>query len=71
MPKSVLINRVKVISRMAENRITGEELAEMAGVSRSSVQKMRSGGTVWRTTANHVARALGVDVTEIMEEMKQ
>ena len=66
MPKSVQIDRVKVISRMAENFVTGEELAELAGVSRSSVQKMRSGGFVWRTTATHVARALGVPVEAIV-----
>lgn len=71
MAMSVQINRIKIISKMAENRITGEELAALAGVSRSSIQKMRSGGAVWRTTAAHVARALGVDVSEILEEAKQ
>lgn len=66
MPKSVLIDRIKVISKMAENRVTGEELAELAGVSRSSIQKMRKGGNVWRTTATHVARALGVSIESIV-----
>lgn len=66
MPKSVPIDRIKVISKMAENRVTGEELAELAGVSRSSVQKMRNGGNVWRTTATHVARALRVPVESIV-----
>ena len=48
--------------------LTGEELAQKAGVGRSAVVKMRKGQPVWRTTAGHVAAALGVDVTEIIEE---
>ena len=52
---------------MARVDITGEELAQKAGVGRSAVIKMRKGQAVWRTTAQHVARALGVDVAELLE----
>lgn len=50
MSKSVTVDRVKVIAEMARQNITGEELAQKAGVGRSAVQKMRKGQAVWRTT---------------------
>ena len=67
MAKSIVVDRVKVIAQMARLDITGEELAQKAGVGRSAVIKMRKGQAVWRTTAQHVARALGVDVAELLE----
>lgn len=67
MAKSVSADRVKVVAQMARLGITGEELAQKAGVGRSAVIKMRQGRAVWRTTAQHVARALGVDVAELLE----
>lgn len=68
MSKSVTVDRVKVIAEMARQNITGEELAQKAGVGRSAVQKMRKGQAVWRTTAGHVANALGVSVESLMEQ---
>ena len=35
MSKSVTVDRVKVIAEMARQNITGEELAQKAGVGRS------------------------------------
>ena len=49
--------------------LTGEELAQKAGVGRSAVIKMRKGQPVWRTTAGHVAAALGVTVDDLKEEV--
>ena len=68
MSKSIIVDRIRIISEMAQQGLTGEELAQLAGVGRSAIVKMRQGKAVWRTTASHVARALGVDVTEIMED---
>lgn len=62
MSKSIVVDRVKVITEMARQNLTGEELAQKAGVGRSAVVKMRKGQPVWRTTAGHVAAALGVSV---------
>ena len=58
MSKSIVVDRVKVIAEMARQNLTGEELAQKAGVGRSAVIKMRKGQPVWRTTAGHVARIL-------------
>lgn len=62
MSKSIIVDRVKVIAEMARQNLTTEELSLKAGVGRSAVIKMRKGQPVWRTTAGHVAAALGVSV---------
>ena len=68
MSKSVIVDRVKVIAEMARQNITGEELAQKAGVGRNAVIKMRKGQPVWSTTAGHVANALGVSVESLIEQ---
>lgn len=67
MAKSIVVDRVKVIAEMARQNMTGEELAQKAGVGNSAIWKMRQGKPVWRTTAGHVAAALGVTVEELKE----
>jgi transcriptional regulator with XRE-family HTH domain len=67
MAKSVTVDRVKFIAEMARQKITGAELSQKAGVGSCSVQKMRAGKSVWRTTAQHVAGALGVPLEDLMD----
>ena len=66
MAKTVTVDRVKVIAEMARQNLTGEELAQKAGTGNSAIYKMRKGLPVWRTTAQHVANALGVSVESLM-----
>lgn len=68
MAKSIIVDRMKVITEMARQNMTGEELAQKAGVGRQAVWKMRKGQPVWRTTAGHVAAALGVSVDDLKED---
>lgn len=68
MAKSITVDRIKVISEMARQDMTGEELAQKAGVGRSAVIKMRKGQAVWSTTATHVARALGMNLEDLKED---
>ena len=68
MAKSIIVDRVKVITEMARQNLTSEELSQKAGVGRPAVWKMRKGQPVWRTTAGHVASALGVTVEELKED---
>lgn len=65
------IDRVKLIAEMARRDVTSTRLAEAAGVSRVTVSALRCGKTCTAETAGKIARALGVDVSEIMEEVKQ
>ena len=38
MSKSIVVDRVKIIAEMARQNLTGEELAQKAGVGRSCYQ---------------------------------
>ena len=64
MSKSITVDRVKVVAEMARQNLTTEELSLKAGVGRNAIWKMRKGQPVWRTTAGHVAAALGVTVDD-------
>ena len=65
MAKSIILDRVAVIAEMARQDLTTEELGRKAGVGRSAVQKARAGGAMWRTTAGHIADALGVPLESL------
>lgn len=66
MAKSITVDRVKMIAEMARQNLTCEELAQKAGVGRQAIWKMRKGQPVWRTTAGHVAAALGVPLENLL-----
>ena len=68
MARSIIVDRVKFIAEMARKDVTGEELARKAGVGSAAIWKMRKGRPVWRTTAGHVANALGVSVDDLKED---
>ena len=65
------IDRVKLISEMARQDLKVKELAELAGLSRLTVTAVRGGKSCSQNTALSIARALGIDVTEIIEEVKR
>lgn len=67
MSKSIVVDRVKFIAEMARQNLTAEELSQKAGVGRQAIWKMRQSKPVWRTTAGHVANALGVSVDDLKE----
>ena len=68
MSKSVAVDRVKFVAEMTRQDITGVELCVKAGVGRSAIQTMRRGRPVWRTTAQHVARALNVPLESLLPD---
>lgn len=65
------IDRVKLIAEMARRNITSIRLAELSGISRVTVSALRCGKACTPETASKIARALGVDLAEIMEDSKQ
>ncbi|HJC73324.1 MAG TPA: helix-turn-helix transcriptional regulator [Candidatus Ruthenibacterium merdavium] len=65
------IDRIKLISEMAIQEIKVGELSEKAGVSRVTISAMRSGKSCTKNSAIHVARALGVDVEELLEQPRK
>ena len=62
------IDRVKLIAEMAKQRMTVKELTEKAEVSRCTVSGIRSGKSCSNLAGKAIARALGVDITELLED---
>lgn len=65
MGRSITLDRVAVIAEMARQDLTTEELSRKACVGRSAVSKARIGQSMWRTTAGHIADALGVPLESL------
>lgn len=61
------ISKSKVRLAMARACISTAELTEAAGMPRPTVCKALSGVSVRPETIGKIAKALGVDVTEILE----
>ena len=58
----IRINQEKFAAALARLDITGNELAEQTGLSRSTITAIRSGKSVNRETAQKVASVLGVEI---------
>lgn len=61
------LDRVKLIAEMARQGISAKELAVKSGVSRCTITSMRCGKSCSTNSATCIARALGMDVEELME----
>lgn len=53
---------------LAERLMSKTDLADLCGVSRQNVSTIMTRGTCLPKTAGKIAKGLGVDVTEIMED---
>lgn len=65
------IDRFKFTTLLMERELTQKELAEKAGISRASVSYIKCGKSCSETVGNAIAKALSVDVTEILENEKE
>ena len=61
-------NKDKIKLTMARRCMSTAELTEVAQMPRATVIKVTSGREVKPATIGRIAQALGVDVTEIMED---
>ena len=68
MGKSITLDNVAVVAEMCRQDLTIDELSRRAGVGRCAIWKVRQSKPVWRTTAGHVANALGVSVDDLKED---
>lgn len=64
------IDRLKLIAEMARADLNGKQLGELAGISRVTVSSVKGGKSCNEETASKIARALGVDVEELLEVKK-
>lgn len=62
------LDRFKLTTLMMQKELTQKELAEKAGISRSTVNYIKSGKSCSVAVGNAIAKTLGVDVTEILEK---
>ena len=62
------INKEKVSLIMAEQALYQKDLAEKAKMSRGNLSTIINGKNCQPRTAYKIAKALGVDVVEILEE---
>ncbi len=61
------IDRFKLTMELMRQDMTQTQLAEKAGVSRVTVNGIKSGRSCSDEVGKKIAKALGVDVTEIIE----
>ncbi len=61
------IDRIKLVTELAKRDMTAKHLAELSGLSRATVSNVKSGKSCTDEVGQKIAKALGVDVTEIME----
>lgn len=65
------ISRVKLVAEMAKHDLTLKRLAELSGVSRSTISYIRCGKSCNDVIGHKIAAALGVEVEDLIEEVKQ
>lgn len=61
------IDRVKLVSEITRQDLTQCKLAELAGVSRATIGYIKAGKSCSDEVGQKIAKALGVDATEIIE----
>lgn len=64
----VAIDPIKLAVHTVQKDWGTEVLAEYSGVGRTTISKIRKGGKCSLETAVRIANALGVDVTDLLEE---
>lgn len=62
------IDRIKLISEMARQRMTTKVLADKCGVSRATISAIRNGKSCIDVVGKAIANALGVDVNDLIED---
>lgn len=61
------IDRVKLSAQMTKRDMSGKMLSTMSGLSRGTITGVKSGKSCSQETGEKIARALGVDVSELVE----
>ena len=61
------IDRIKFVAELTRQDMTQKRLAELSGVSRTTINNIRSGKSCTDEVGQRIALALGVTVTDILE----
>lgn len=65
------INTQKLELLLAQNQMTAGELAKRSGICRPNISIIRNRGTCMPVTLAKLARGLGVDPADLIEEVKE
>ena len=61
------IDRIKFVTELTRRDMTQKRLAELSGVSRVTINGVKAGRACSDEVGQKIAKALGVDVTDIIE----
>lgn len=61
------IDRIKLVAELTRQDMTQAKLAKLAGISRATVNYIKSGKSCSDEVGNKIANALGVPVTTLIE----
>ena len=64
----IRIDRIKLITELEKRDMTQKRLAELSGVSRATINYIKGGKRCTDEVGQKIGKALGVDVTEIIED---
>ena len=64
------LDRKKLVCAMIDANVNTTQLAEKSGVSRPTTCSIKNGKSCSYDTADKLAKALGVDVVELLENQK-
>lgn len=62
------IDRVKLVSELTRQDMTQKRLAELAGVSRATINYIKGGKSCSEDIGNKIAKALNVSIEKLLEE---
>ena len=64
---NVIINNSVMRAEMARNRFTNDKLKVISGLSKATISAVRNGKSCSYNTAAKIAKALNLDVMELIE----
>ena len=62
------IDRAKLAAELTRRDMTQKRLAELSGVSRASINYIKSGKSCSDEVGQRIAESLGIDLAEILEK---
>lgn len=62
------IDRVKLVAELTRRDMTQAKLADLAGISRATVNYIKSGKSCTDEVGNKIAAALGIPVEKLIEK---
>ena len=61
------IDRIKFVAELTRQDMTQKRLAELSGISRATINNIKSGKSCTDEVGQRIALALGVTATDILE----